>query len=216
MPARVILAVMADISAFVLAGGRSSRMGRDKAFLEWRGRTLLEQALELARTVTERVSIVGQREKFAAYAAVVEDVYPGQGPLAGIHAALISSSSELNLMLAVDTPLVTPEFLEYLVTQADIQSRSDDDEPGAAEGGRPYVFLPRVGGRLQPLCAAYRREFAEIAAQALQAGRNKIEPLLVSLPQRIIEEEELRRLAFDPRMFENLNTRAEWEKMQRS
>ena len=76
---------MGDVAAFVIAGGQSSRMGRDKAFLTLGGSTLLERALAVARCVSQEVTIVGQREKFAACGNVIEDVYPGQGPLAGIH-----------------------------------------------------------------------------------------------------------------------------------
>ena len=79
-------------------------MGRDKAFLELGGQTLLARALSLAGTVTEQVSIVGASEIFLGYGGVVEDLFPGRGPLGGIHAALISSATELNLMLAVDLP----------------------------------------------------------------------------------------------------------------
>lgn len=190
-----------ECGVFVLAGGRSSRMGRDKAFLEWHGQTLLQRALELARSVAEDVRIVGLREKFANFAPVVEDIYAGRGPLGGIHAALTTSSSELNLVIAIDTPLLAPEFLRYLIEQA--------------ESAGTVVTAPRVRGKTQPLCAVYRREFAAIAAAALEAGNNKIEPLFASVTQRIIDEPELAKLAFDPEMFDNLNTPEEWQRARR-
>ena len=109
---------MSDLSAFVLAGGQSSRMSREKAFLELDGRSLLARALELAAAVAGEACIIGPREKVSSFGRVVEDIYPGRGPLGGIHAALSSSQSELNLILAVDTPFVRPEFLQYLVAQA--------------------------------------------------------------------------------------------------
>lgn len=71
----------ADVAAFVLAGGKSTRMGSDKAFVMLEGRTLLARALDLARTVTGDVRIVGSVEKFAAFAPVVEDVFRECGPL---------------------------------------------------------------------------------------------------------------------------------------
>src|SRR5690349_16702469 len=101
-------------SAFVLTGGRSTRMGADKALLMFRGRTLLEHALAQARSVTEDVRIVGAWEKFAEHGKVIEDVYGGQGPLAGIHAALQSSPTDRNLVLAVDTPLISADYLRQL------------------------------------------------------------------------------------------------------
>ena len=77
-----------SVTGFVLAGGESSRMGQDKAFLPFGGRTCWRSALELARAATGNAWIVGSAEKFAAFGPVVEDMYPGRGPLAGIQAAL--------------------------------------------------------------------------------------------------------------------------------
>src|ERR1700733_6553877 len=99
------------LTVFILAGGKSTRMGRDKAFVEYEGRTLLARALEVARSVTPEVYIVGKREKFGRFARVVEDIFPDCGPLAGIHAALRASQTELNLILAVDMPFVSWAFL---------------------------------------------------------------------------------------------------------
>lgn len=179
-----------NISAFILAGGKSSRMGRDKALLPFGGRTLLDRVQELASTVTNDVRIVGPRNKYGLQA--IEDVYPDRGPLGGIHAALAASHAELNLMLSVDTPFVEPVFLRWMLDEA-------------ARTGTT-VTVPYVGGRFQPLCAVYRREFLALAEPALRAGKNKIDPLFCHTTVRRIEDEELKRLAFDARMFDNLNT----------
>jgi molybdopterin-guanine dinucleotide biosynthesis protein A len=192
---------VADLTAFVLAGGKSSRMGTDKAFLLLEGQTLVERALELARSVTEDVRIVGARDKFAAFAPVVEDKYAERGPLGGIHAAVSSTSSDFNLMLAVDLPFLQARFLHYLA-----------DEARAANA---VVTVPKAAGGLQPLCAVYRREFGPVAEQALSAGRNKIDTLFAQVAVRIIEEDELARFAFPATMFDNLNTREEWEQARR-
>jgi molybdenum cofactor guanylyltransferase len=144
------------------------------------------------------VRIVGDAKKFADFGRVVEDVYRGRGPLGGIHAALSSSATELNLMLAVDLPFVGPEFLEYLLLRA--------QESGA------MITVPRAGGGLQPLCAVYRREFAEVAEQSLHEGKNKIDSLFATVGTRVIEEDELGRAGFSAEMFRNLNTPEELEK----
>src|SRR5580693_5705527 len=107
-----------DTTVFILAGGKSTRMGTDKAFVEYEGRTLLARMLDLARSVTPEVRIVGSKEKFAPFAPVVEDIFRDCGPLGGIHAGLRASSSEFNLMLAVDTPFISWAFAQYLITQA--------------------------------------------------------------------------------------------------
>ncbi|HXZ26829.1 MAG TPA: molybdenum cofactor guanylyltransferase [Terriglobales bacterium] len=190
-----------DLSAFILAGGRSTRMGADKAFLEFQGETLLSRALSLARSLATEVFLVGERDRFAAFAPVIEDLYPDHGPLGGIHAALSASASELNLVLAVDTPLLTSALLRFLVEQARASSA--------------VVTVPRVAGGYQPLCAVYRRPFRETAEAALRQGRNKIDPLFSALPLRVLEEEELARFEFLPEMFDNLNTREDLERAAR-
>ena len=107
-----------DVTVFILAGGKSTRMGTDKAFVILDGRTLLARALDLARSVTSDVRIVGHAAKFAPFAPVVEDIFPGCGPLGGIHAALRISSTDLNAILAVDVPFVPPALLQYLIKRS--------------------------------------------------------------------------------------------------
>lgn len=181
-----------DLSAFILAGGRSSRMGSDKAFLELEGRTLLARSLDLVGSLTSHVCVVGSGKKFGAFSLVIEDIFSDRGPLGGIHAALRSSQTELNLMLAVDMPYVSFDFLWFLLGEA-------RKAPSAT------VVLPEQD-RKQTLCAIYRREFASTAERALREGRNKIDPLFDSLPIRLIGESELQTAGFSPEIFRNLNT----------
>ena len=181
-----------DVTAFVLAGGKSSRMGSDKAFLQLGDETLLAHALKLARAVTGDIKIVGDAGKFSVFGEVVEDIYRDRGPLGGIHAALSTSSTELNLMLAVDLPFVDANFLQYLLARA--------------RECQAMVTLPRAAGGLQPLCAVYRRAFAEVAEESLRNGRNKIDSLFAKIRTCVIEEQELMRDGFSSQMFRNLNT----------
>lgn len=185
--------VDSDLAAFILAGGKSSRMGTDKAFVILDGRTLLQRSLSLARSATSKVRIVGPAEKFAAFAPAVEDIFPGCGPLGGIHAALRTSPVDLNLFLAVDLPFLSPALLQFLVSQA-------RNFPSA------LVTVPQGGGRLQPLCAVYRRAFAEFAENALQQGRYKIDALFSVAPTKVIHEEALQCAGFASYVFRNLNT----------
>jgi molybdenum cofactor guanylyltransferase len=185
--------VVPDLTAFVLAGGKSTRMGADKAFLRVGEETLLARALKLVRTLTEDVRIVGDPKKFADFAPIViEDVYRDRGPLGGIHAALSATASELNLMVAVDMPFLQPQFLLYLVAEA--------RKSGA------LVTVPQAAGGLQPLCAVYRREFGSLAEESLRDGKNKIDPLFAQVRTSVIGEDELIRAGFSPDMFRNLNT----------
>jgi molybdenum cofactor guanylyltransferase len=181
-----------DLSAFILAGGKSRRMGTDKAFILLDGRTLLARMLDLARRVTSNVYIVGDPAKFAPFAPTIEDIFPGCGPLAGIHAALRSSRTDLNVVLAVDVPFVSLALLSYLVSRAKNLDAA--------------VTLPRAAGGFQPLCAVYRRSFAGAAEKALGGGRYKIDGLFDQTNTLIVGEEELESAGFSPRIFRNLNT----------
>jgi molybdenum cofactor guanylyltransferase len=182
----------ADVSVFVLAGGKSTRMGADKAFVVLDGRTLLARALELGRSLSSDVRIVGEAAKFRVFGPVVEDIFRDCGPLGGIHAALRATRAELNLMLAVDAPFVTRELLEFLIARAG--------------DSRVRVTVPQCEGRLQPLCAVYRREFADFAEKALRAGRFKIGALFEHQTALVIGENELQAAGFSAAMFRNLNT----------
>ena len=107
-----------DATAFVLTGGRSSRMGSDKALLSWAGETLIQRTLAIARQACRQVFICGARELYGKFGEVLEDAAPGHGPLSGIQAALHATETELNLILSVDLPLMTAEFLVWLLQQA--------------------------------------------------------------------------------------------------
>jgi molybdenum cofactor guanylyltransferase len=192
---------MDGVNAFVLAGGKSSRMGTDKAFVELGGKTLLHRALELVGPVGQHVWILGSREKFGSYGSVIEDEFPDHGPLGGIHAALLASDQDLNLILAVDMPFVEGKFLEYLTK--------------CAKDSAATVTAPRAEGRWQPLCAVYRRDFSTLAERVLKVDRNKIDPLFSQVNVRGIEEAELSVNGFGSGMFRNLNTPADVETMRR-
>jgi molybdopterin-guanine dinucleotide biosynthesis protein A len=189
-----------DVTAFMLAGGRSTRMGHDKALLKLGERTLLERAWRLAKSVTENVRLAGDFARCGMYEPVVQDIYPERGPLGGIHAALLETKTELNLIIAVDIPFVEKRFLDFLITEA----RRDPS----------VVTVPRAGGYMHPLCAIYRREFGMVSEKALIRGQNRIDILFAGIQARVIEEEEMLQRRFSMEMFRNVNTPEEWEKAQ--
>ena len=194
-----------NLSGMSRAGISRAGMSIDKAFLDFSGQTLLDRALAVMDAACGRVTIVGAPAKFAKYeskyAPVVADIFPGCGPLGGIHAALVNSTAQLNLMLAVDMPFVSRELLAFLFAAA---------EPRGA-----VVTVPRAGKGLQPLCAVYRREFAAAAEQALRAGKYKVDAAFHSVAVRVIEEAELVGAGFSEENFFNLNTPQDLLKAER-
>lgn len=148
------------MNAFILAGGQSTRMGRDKALLHFHGRPLIEYALDKLRALGFSPSIVGNRPDLASYAPVIPDNYPGSGPLAGIEAAIASSSDDLSLFLPVDLPLLPIEFLRWMTVRA-LQTSA-------------LATIPRLQGCAQPLCAVYHSALLPYARFALSAGKPKV------------------------------------------
>jgi molybdopterin-guanine dinucleotide biosynthesis protein A len=183
---------MEGVTGWILAGGKSSRMGCDKALLDFAGRPLLRHALELASSVIVDVRILGDPAKYAAFGAVIADVYSERGPLAGIHAALANSGTDLNLILATDLPFLEPRFLRYLIA--------------AAQATDALVTVPRIGSYFEPLCAVYRKRFGELVEAALSKDQNKVDALFADVSTRIITEEEIIKTGFDSAMFRNLNS----------
>jgi molybdenum cofactor guanylyltransferase len=147
---------------FVVAGGRSTRMGRDKALLQFAGRPLLDLALDKLRALplASAPRIAAARPDLSAHADVIADLHPGCGPLSGVEAALAATTQPLNVFLPVDMPLMPAEFLLWMLHRA---GRS-----GA------LMTVPRINGSPQPLCAVYRRQLLSPISASLLAGEYKV------------------------------------------
>jgi len=176
-------------------------MGQDKAAVTLNGRTLLEHALAALRTVCRDVAVLGTYERYGSLAPVYEDIHPGCGPLGGIHAALSNSQTAFNLVIAVDTPFLVPDFLSYLAERA-------------LESGM-VVTTPEIDDYTQPLCTVYSLDFLPIAERAIRSGSYKITPLFPRGKTLVIKESELKRFAFGAEMFENLNTPEDMDRARR-
>jgi molybdenum cofactor guanylyltransferase len=164
--------VDAEISGYVLAGGASSRLGRDKVLLpwnDWMGGTLLDHAIARLQQMCGSVSVCGNRsdlrEHLSSHIEIIPDAIAGCGPLGGIVAALESSQTEWNLFLAVDLPLIPVEFLQGLVKYT---------HDGRSSMPEALCILPLVEGLPQPLCGIYHLSLALGLRRALEEGRYKI------------------------------------------
>jgi molybdenum cofactor guanylyltransferase len=153
---------------FVLAGGRSTRMGQDKALLRLAGRSLLEIALDKLRILPLAAAprIVAVRSDLSSHAAVIADLQPGCGPLSGIEAALAASARPLNVFLPVDIPLLPAHFLLWMLQRA--------ETTGAV------MTVPRMNGWPQPLCAVYHRDLLGHISASLRAGDYKVMPVVMA------------------------------------
>ena len=147
-------ALDAEIGAFVLAGGRSSRMGRDKALIQLQGAPLIQHALEILRAAGLNPRIAGGNEELHSFAPVIPDNIEnaGLGPLSGICSALAAASAHYNLFLPVDLPLIPPRLISYLIHHAKIVQST--------------VTVVSVAGFIQTFPAVIDRS----AAQSLNAS----------------------------------------------
>ncbi len=132
-----------NISAFILSGGKSSRIGTNKSFLVVDGKPLIQRLSELLDSIFQEVVISSNEPELYEYLEkkIIKDIFPGRGPLSGIHSALSFSSTEKNFVISCDMPFISSELINYL-----INSNSSED-----------VLLPKADGRIQPLCGIYSK-----------------------------------------------------------
>ncbi len=181
------------VSGYVLAGGMSSRMGADKATMLFRGRTMVEIAVETLRTVCEEVFVSGNREDLGEWAPAVPELRVAAGPAAGIEAALAHAPREWVMMLPVDLPLMQTDLLRRwgaaVLAREDVQASYLE----CGEERHPAVCLVRRG--CLPL---FRAE--------LDAGDRKLTRIFGKLGDSLLVMDAGRLMGDVERCFTNVNT----------
>jgi molybdopterin-guanine dinucleotide biosynthesis protein A len=197
-PARTEL--KAGVAAYILAGGASSRMGRDKALMEFGGTPLVLHIAALAEPLTGPPVIVGPPERYAKLnLRVVADDAPGLGPLGGIATALRDTRAPWNLILGCDLPLLSAEWLEYLIDRA-LRSAADAVVPYGASGA-------------EPLCAMYRKRCEAPFANAIARGVRRVTDALAELDVERIVPEEWKAFDAGGLLFKNMNSAKDVEEI---
>lgn len=206
---------MLALSVLILAGGRSRRMGQDKIWMALDGVPLVERVVRRVLPVAGEILFSANApERFAALACalsqqgvpaqVVADLYPGAGPLAGIHAGLTAARHDWLLALAADMPFVDLALVEGLAGLA-----------AGADAVVPQMPHPETGALTwEPLHALYRRSCLPAIAARLAAGERRVQCFLPDVQVRAVAAEEIAR--FDPAglSFFNVNTPDEWQRAQ--
>lgn len=183
-------------AGYLLAGGHSSRMGRDKALLPFGASTLGQHIAAQILEAADDVTIVGSPERYAHLGLpVIADLIPNCGPLGGLYTALQSTSADWNLIVACDMPRITAAFFRDLFAAAE----NADADAVVAHGK-----AAETPGRLHPLCAVYHRRVLAAAEAALHRKLFKMHDFIAGL--RTVPWS-----AADPSLLQNINTQDDWE-----
>ena len=152
-----------EVGGYVLAGGKSSRMGRDKALLELAGKPLVQHAVVKLQRICAEVHLLGNRNELAVYGPLVRDVHEGRGPLSGIEAALEDSQYDWNLFMPVDMPFLPTSFLGWWVPMTLARAK---------EGMRMAMLT--VDERPQPALCLLHKDVLPFVKQAMEQGGFKL------------------------------------------
>lgn len=162
------------VAGFVLTGGRSTRMGTDKALLPIGAQTLCEHIGDAVNSVAEKVYLVGHPERYGRLKyACLADVRPDLGPLSGLEAALSLKSAEFYVVTGCDVFNLKPEWLRALILES--------------ERGARCAMAEDANGNIQPLCAVYRSECGPIVSRAISQGRLRMMDLVQELGARPVK-----------------------------
>jgi len=193
---------ISPLTAIILAGGKSSRIGSDKnkSMLILNGKYFIDIVRsKLKCIVGDNIIIVGLPEKYPSYKQVVPDLFFQKGPLVGIYSGLRASPSQYNLVVGCDMPFLEVKLLKYMTENIN----SND------------IVIPRYGdGYIEPLCAIYSKRCLETIERNLAEHIFSVRAIFPHLKVKFIEEEEIKK--FDPKFYSffNVNFKHDFRKAE--
>lgn len=178
----------------ILAGGRSRRMGSDKATLMFGGVTVLEHLVNVFGSYFDSVAVsVGEHGRYNTYGAEeILDIYPGKGPMTGLHAAFARTDADNVFLTAVDLPFGDPELAGYL--------------SGFLDGEYDACLIRRTSGDLEPLFGVYSRRCLGALSDCLDSGSFAMTSFLQRVRVKFIDEDELSDRFDVDTVLSNINT----------
>jgi molybdopterin-guanine dinucleotide biosynthesis protein A len=181
---------MTQFTAIILAGGRSERMGANKALTLFRGKPMIGYPLELAENFTSSIIISDKGDDLKSYGyQVVSDIFPANAPLVGIHAGLTHSPTAWNLVLTCDMPLIPVDLIRLLA----------DRLPVAGQ-----LLVPGHNRLVEPLCGFYHRDLLPVITKNIQNKKFSMLELIRDHPERVLWLDEWP--VFSPsEIFRNVN-----------
>jgi molybdopterin-guanine dinucleotide biosynthesis protein A len=194
---------MKRITTVVLAGGQSKRMGKDKAFLEWNGKSFLRHILEQVDTFSNQIIISGNKEKnlylkeaehIKNEPVVVKDIAPYSGPLNGIASCCEFIKNETVFIATCDTPVIKENVVYFFL-----------ENIGVSQG-----VVPIINGKFQPLNTIYKKEAIKKAKVLYEKGVKSLFRWIKEINVKYIDESQLKN--YDPKllMFKSINTPSDY------
>lgn len=183
---------MIDAMGFITAGGKNTRMGTDKAWLDLGGQPMIKHIIAALQPVTSGLAIIANNPDYARLGLpVFADEQAGVGPLEAIRTALANTLKSRVVLIGCDLPFVTSNLFKFLLK---IPGNYDAVVPLGADG------------RLEPLCAIYSKEAEQVVRELITSGERKVSRLFDQVPTRFVDFDEVRHLAGSHLFFENVNT----------
>lgn len=163
------------IGCIILAGGKSSRMGEDKALLEYEGKYFIEKIAEELSFFEEKIIARGNNSVLTEITdsswKVIPDIYPDHGPMGGLHAALKECRSDAMLVVTCDMPLITKELAKQICDEMYEQQRILDDNIDT-------LIIVTDDGKYHPLCGVYKKELYQSMEELLRENNNRMMSVL--------------------------------------
>ena len=186
------------MTAIILAGGKSQRMGANKAFLKFGGRTFIEhQIVQLGKIFDEIIVSANDADSYAGLKLpVVSDIMPGKGPLSGICAGLIRAASFHAFVIACDMPFIDEKMILYLKGQI----------------GDYDVIVPQTARGLEPMHAFYSKNCIQPIYRCIEKGKLRIIDFFSEVRVKVIDEKEFKGLDMSAQSLVNLNTPEEYKR----
>ncbi len=190
-------AIKNSITAIILAGGKSRRMGSDKGLVPLNGKPMVQHVIEKAQSVAGRVMIITNQSGYRHFGVpTYSDLIQDKGPLGGIYTGLHYSKTDYNLVLSCDIPLVPVSFLNKLANYR----------------GNGCAYIPVHEGRQQPLCAVYKKEIVSRIKLSIEAGELSMHKFLTKINTVFIDISDYE--TEYENWFANLNTPNELQEHQ--
>lgn len=187
------------MTAIILAGGKSSRFGLDKAFIKVRGLPLIISQIKLLKEIFKKIIIITNNPKRYKFKGVkiFQDIVPGKGPLGGIYTALTNSDTFYNFVIACDMPNLSPKLIKHILKQ-----RNGFD-----------VVVPHLKNGYETLFAIYSKNCIMPIYAILNSRDLRIRNLFKKVRVREIDEDEIKEFGDPDVLFTNINTQKEYAKL---